>query len=214
MSDTPQGAPSWPGDPNRRVGGVSSPPVHGRPDGGPSGYPYQTPPGPPQYPAAGGVNPGNPMAGGQGGSRLNRFAGWSFGLGLGALLIAPLGIVAIVFGIIGLVQIPKRPNQRGRWQAITGIVTGLILGIVSAGIGVAVLAGSQDLNTSQVQSQVKTLVQNSTQETVSVSCPSNIPAKTGHVFYCTVTTPYGSSQPIKVTYLGNHVIQIGNPSAG
>lgn len=59
----------------------------------------------------------------------NKGAITSFVCSLVGLIIAgiPCGIVAIILGIIGLVQInDKSKNQKGRWMAIIGIIIGIV----------------------------------------------------------------------------------------
>lgn len=223
MADTPQGGPPW----GQRPPGPTYPPPPGPPQGGGPSYPppnpppagpppyggappgYGAPPAPPQYPGGGWGTPPGPPIGARGG-RLNPFAGWSFGLGLGSVIIGPLGILAIIFGIVALVQMSHNRSQRGRWQAITGIVTGVILGLVGTAIGIGVIIGSSHLDTSRVQSEIKTDIESSGGQVKSVSCPSSVPKKTGHVFTCTVTFANGDSRTVQVTELGNNLVRIGS----
>lgn len=66
------------------------------------------------------------------GPKNNVFAIASFVLGLVSLLLniwfIPT-ILAIVFGILALVQIPKK-GQKGKWMAITGLILGVVGAII------------------------------------------------------------------------------------
>jgi hypothetical protein len=73
--------------------------------------------------------------------QMNGFAVAGFVVGLVALFIIPvgLGILAVVFGAIGLSQIKKNPNKfKGKGLAIAA----LILGIASVVYGFVILAGA------------------------------------------------------------------------
>ena len=196
----PAGAPDYP-QPGQPPYGQ---PPYGQPQGAPGQW---AGPGAPQYPQY-------PLQGQQlsGGTRLNRLAGWSFGLGLGALIIGPLGIVALVFGIVALSQIRRNANQRGRWQAITGIVTGVILGIVGTIAAIAIIISANQLSTSKVEQGIQQGILAQTGQTTKVSCPSNIPEKKGRVFFCTATASDGTQGQVKVTETGgsNIVWSLGN----
>jgi hypothetical protein len=47
-------------------------------------------------------------------------------LGLVGLLLAPLGLLAIIFGVLALRELKAHPEKRGTGRAITGIVCGAI----------------------------------------------------------------------------------------
>jgi hypothetical protein len=85
----------------------------------------------PQYPGqpAGGSAP-------QGSSGM-AVAALVFGI-LGICLPCPLGVVAIILGIIALNRIGQTPGLGGRGMAIAGIVIPIVGGIVSAGIWAAI----------------------------------------------------------------------------
>jgi hypothetical protein len=233
-----EGRPWGGGQPGEQPGpygpppGSGQPPPYGQPPGPPPGYgggygpPPGSPPGQPGYGAPPGQPGYGPSPGGwgypppwnqapgtpPGYRRLNRLAAWAFGLGLGALIIGPLGVLAIIFGIVALVKISHDPSQRGRWQAITGIVTGAVLGAIGIIGAIAIFIASSHLDTSQVQRSIQQGIQTQTGINAKVVCPKNIPKKKGHVFFCTATAPNGAQSQVKVTETGgtNILYQVGS----
>jgi len=62
----------------------------------------------------------------------NPFCAWGFGLGMVSFVLCGVGLfpalVAIPLCIIGLMQLSRRPEQKGQWLAISGLVlSGLAL---------------------------------------------------------------------------------------
>lgn len=59
---------------------------------------------------------------------MNKCALASFICSLVGLIIAgiPCGIGAVITGIIGMVQISKSQDQKGKWMAIFGIIVGAL----------------------------------------------------------------------------------------
>jgi hypothetical protein len=134
MTDTPSDPPQYPTQP------------------GPQPGQYPTQPGPPpgQYPPQPGPPPGQYPAGGYPGARRRNGMGTAaLVLGVVALVLvlllifSPLGgflgLLAVIFGIVGVVRANRREADN-RGQAVAGLVTGglaLLLGIwftVSVGV--------------------------------------------------------------------------------
>ena len=65
----------------------------------------------------------------------NKMAAWSMGVGIFSIISCccwPIGVVAIVLGLVAMSQIKANPNQTGQGFAIAGVVTGavsLLIGI-------------------------------------------------------------------------------------
>ena len=88
-----------------------------------------------QYPNFGGQYPpyGYPQNGQM--QRYNAFALWSLVFGLLASFLNGLifipSVIAIVFGIIGIVQTGKNPGMfRGKWMAVAGLIFGVFFLII------------------------------------------------------------------------------------
>jgi uncharacterized paraquat-inducible protein A len=73
--------------------------------------------------------------------RTSRKAIASLVLGLMTLVAWCLaGIPAVVLGVMALVEIRRHEDQlKGRWAAVTGIVTSLLFGVVGLPIGLALI---------------------------------------------------------------------------
>lgn len=92
--------------------------------------PYQPGYGPP-YPPPGGHDPALGFIVPVGQSIWALLAGY---MGLFSLLFCPLGFLAIIFGIVGIMDINKNPQKGGMARCIVGIVLGAIstLGFIIA----------------------------------------------------------------------------------
>ena len=91
-------------------------------------------------------------------------------------------------------------------------MTGVILGVVGTIAGIAILISANQLSTSKVEQGIEQGIKAQTGQTTKISCPNNIPKKTGHVFFCTATTSSGTQAQVKVTETGgsNIVWSLGN----
>lgn len=63
-------------------------------------------------------------------------------LGIGSLLIFPLGIVAVILGIMGLADRKRNPVIKGSAHAWIGIVLGSLSMLCGGGIILALFAGT------------------------------------------------------------------------
>ena len=65
-----------------------------------------------------------------GGTRTSGMAIAALIIGIaGFIFFGPLGILAIIFGAIGISQINRDPNLKGKGMAVAGLVLGIISGV-------------------------------------------------------------------------------------
>lgn len=123
---------------------------------------------------------------------------------LSLFLGVPLGIAAIVLGIVGIARAGRIGARRG--TAIAGLIVGLVF--VLAVIGTIVVAVSTTLANIQASPNIETNIASGiraqTGETVTVDCPKNAPTGMGASFACTGTDSGGGTFEIAVTFTNNN----------
>ena len=133
-------------------------------------------------------------------------------LGLSSVLVPLLSIPGVILGVVSLRRIKRHPWLSGRGRSIAGIVTSLILGPLAAVGAVFVLvAASNHLDMSRVQSGVRSLLQTQVQQQsgilldFQVRCPNSEPRQTGRVFYCAaVVTETGAQLTAEIRETDSH----------
>jgi hypothetical protein len=107
----------------------------------PPPLPAQPPP-PLQYQSPGTINASEPLAGLIPYKNWPALTGYYLGLfSLFPILGLPLGITAIVFGVMGLNRVNANPMVRGKGHALTALICGSLFSLFNlALIGMALLA--------------------------------------------------------------------------
>ena len=109
----------------------------------PPPLPSQPPSDPLQYQSPGTVNANEPLAGLIPYKNWPALAGYYLGLfSLFPLLGLPLGITAIVFGVMGLRRAIENPMVRGKGHAITALICGTLFSLMNIAIIVVLILGS------------------------------------------------------------------------
>ena len=130
-------------------------------------------------------------------------------VGIGSILINPLGastVAAVVLGVVALRRAKNyAPQLARRGMAIAGMViavVGLIVNIVFAVLVIEAQHASQTaFHQTVVEQQLRTDLQTRLNEGISsVDCPVTVVVKTGNTFACTVTTAEGETLSVTGTF--------------
>jgi hypothetical protein len=108
----------------------------------PPPLPSQPPSGPLQYQSPGTVNANEPLAGLIPYKSWPALAGYYLGLfSLFPVLGLPLGITAIVFGVMGIRRANENPMVRGKGHAITALICGSLFSLMNIAFVVMIVIG-------------------------------------------------------------------------
>lgn len=124
----------------------------------------------------------------------------ALGLGIGSLLLAPIGIAAIVVGIVGLNRTAHGSTERriARWGLALGAIAVALWGSLFAAY-LAQLDSVPGLDIRVIESSIRDGIQEQLGIVVSVECPPAPSAEPGSTFTCVATGSSGTNSLVDVT---------------